>query len=47
VEGVDAFDVLIHVANYENPVNGGILSTLRFGSQASIGFVRWYSIGFQ
>ena len=47
VEGVDELDVLIHVANYENPVKGGILSTLRFGSQASISFVRWYSIGFQ
>lgn len=47
VEGVDELDVLIHVANYENPVHGGILHTLRFGSQASVGFVRWYSIGLQ
>lgn len=39
--------VLIQVANYEDPYNGGIMRSIRFGSQASIDYERWYSIGFQ
>lgn len=47
VQGTRTVDVLIRVANYDDPENGGILRSIRFGSQASIDFVRWYSIGFQ
>ncbi|WP_342666552.1 hypothetical protein [Paenibacillus stellifer] len=35
------------MANYDDPYNGGILSSIRFGSQAEIDYARWYSIGFQ
>lgn len=45
--GVQELDVYIRVANYEDPYNGGILHSIRFGSQAAIDFERWYSIGFQ
>lgn len=45
--GATEIDVLIRIANYDEPYNGGILQSIRFGSQKSIDFVRWYSIGFQ
>lgn len=47
VEGTTELDVLIRAANYDKPSAGGIVRSLRFGSQASIDDVRWYSIGFQ
>lgn len=46
-KGVQELVVLIQVANYEDPYNGGILHSIRFGSQASIDKEHWYSIGFQ
>lgn len=45
--GVQELDVFIQVANYENPYDGGIQHSVRFGSQAAIDYERWYSIGFQ
>ncbi|MFD0679685.1 MULTISPECIES: hybrid sensor histidine kinase/response regulator [unclassified Paenibacillus] len=45
--GVQELNVLIRVANFEDPYNGGILQSIRFGSQAGIDSLRWYSIGFQ
>lgn len=47
VEGTTEIDVLIRVANFDDPYNGGILHSVLFGSQASIDYLRWYSIGFQ
>jgi sensor histidine kinase YesM len=47
IEGTTEINLLIQVANYDAPNNGGILRSLRFGSQAAIDSVRWYSIGFQ
>jgi len=47
VTGTTELDVLIRVANFDEPYNGGILRSIRFGSQAAIDNVRWYSIGFQ
>lgn len=47
VEGTTEIDVLIHAANFADPYKGGILQTLRFGSQAAVDYARWYSIGFQ
>jgi len=47
VEGTKEIELLIRVANYEDPYNGGILNSILFGSQAAIDYVRWYSIGFQ
>jgi sensor histidine kinase YesM len=44
---VDEIELLIRVSNYEDRYNGGILRSIRFGSQAAIDYVRWYSIGFQ
>ncbi|MFC5702634.1 ATP-binding protein [Cohnella faecalis] len=47
VEGATEIELLIRVANFDDPYKGGILSPIRFGSQAAIDYVRWYSIGFQ
>lgn len=46
-EGTTAIDLVIRAANFDEPYNGGILRSLRFGSLAAIDNVRWYSIGFQ
>ncbi|MCM3493784.1 ATP-binding protein [Paenibacillus lactis] len=46
-EGATKIDLLIQVANFDEPHNGGIVRSIRFGSAASIDYVRWYSIGFQ
>ncbi|WP_309271521.1 ATP-binding protein [Paenibacillus sp.] len=46
-KGATEIELLIRVANFDDPYSGGILSTLRFGTQAEIDYVRWYSIGFQ
>lgn len=46
-KGMQELVVLIHAANFENPYQGGILQSVRFGSQAAIDTERWYSIGFQ
>ncbi|WP_438348469.1 ATP-binding protein [Paenibacillus sp. FA6] len=47
VEGVEEIELLIRVANFDDPYNGGILRPIRFGSQAAIDYVRLYSIGSQ
>ncbi|WP_168118591.1 ATP-binding protein [Paenibacillus sp. HB172176] len=44
---VRELDLLIQAANYTHPSQGGILSPIRFGSQAAVDSERWYSIGFQ
>lgn len=46
-KGMQELVVLIPAANFENPYQGGILHSVRFGSQAAIDTERWYSIGFQ
>ncbi|WP_262416483.1 MULTISPECIES: ATP-binding protein [Paenibacillus] len=46
-EGATEIDLLIQAANYDDPYKGGIVSSIRFGSQAEIDYARWYSIGFQ
>ncbi|WP_244209049.1 ATP-binding response regulator [Paenibacillus ferrarius] len=46
-KGIEEIEVLIRVANFDDPYNGGILNSVRFGSQAAIDYLRWYSIGFQ
>ncbi|GIO75013.1 MAG: ATP-binding protein [Paenibacillus dendritiformis] len=46
-KGTTELEVLIHAANFDEPFNGGLVRSIRFGSQASIDYVRWYSIGFQ
>ncbi|TXK81038.1 response regulator [Paenibacillus sp. N3.4] len=47
VEGSTEIELLIRAANFDNPYKGGILRSIRFGSQAAIDYARWYSIGFQ
>ncbi|OPA79498.1 histidine kinase [Paenibacillus selenitireducens] len=47
VKGAQEIELLIRAANFDAPYNGGILHSIRFGSQAAIDYVRWYSIGFQ
>lgn len=46
-EGTTEIVLLIRVANYDEPYNGGIMRSIRFGSLAAVDNVRWYSIGFQ
>lgn len=46
-EGATEIELLIRVANFDEPFNGGIVQSIRFGSLAQIDYVRWYSIGFQ
>ncbi|MFC3745992.1 ATP-binding protein [Paenibacillus sp. GCM10012306] len=45
--GQQELDVLVQAANYDNPSLGGILKSVKFGSQAAIDKERLYSIGFQ
>ncbi|WP_375377901.1 ATP-binding protein [Paenibacillus sp. MZ04-78.2] len=45
--GVREIELLVRAANYENPHSGGIIKSIRFGSQAAIDYQRGYSIGFQ
>ncbi|MGI2295708.1 ATP-binding protein [Paenibacillus sp. GXUN7292] len=47
LEGTTEIELLIRVANFDEPFNGGITHSIRFGTQAAIDNVRWYSIGFQ
>ncbi|MFE5323642.1 ATP-binding protein [Paenibacillus sp. NPDC056579] len=46
-EGTTEIDLLIRAANFDQPLKGGLTRSIRFGSLASIDYVRWYSIGFQ
>ncbi len=46
-KGATEVELLIRMANYDEPYNGGIVRSIRFGSQAAIDYARWYSIGFQ
>ncbi|WP_239327622.1 ATP-binding protein [Paenibacillus sp. ACRRX] len=39
--------LIVRVANFDNPVNGGIVQSIRFGSQAAIDNERLYAVGFQ
>lgn len=45
--GVNEIELLVRAANFDDPYSGGIIHSIRFGSQASIDSERWYSIGFQ
>ncbi len=40
-------ELIIRMANFDSPGKGGIAAPVRFGSQAAIDYVRWYSIGLQ
>lgn len=46
-EGTTVIDLLVRVANFTDPNHGGMVSAIRFGSQAAMDSVRWYSISFQ
>ncbi|MBO9607323.1 MAG: response regulator [Paenibacillaceae bacterium] len=46
-EGVQELELLIRVANFDEPLAGGIVRSIQFGSQAAVDHIRWYSIGFQ
>ncbi|MEK8217012.1 hybrid sensor histidine kinase/response regulator [Paenibacillus sp. FSL L8-0463] len=45
--GVNEIELLVRVANFDNPLNGGIVRAIRFGSDTAINTERWISIGFQ
>lgn len=47
VQDVTELELLVHVANFDDPNLGGILRPIRFGVQEEIESVRWYSIAFQ
>ncbi|WP_028546651.1 hybrid sensor histidine kinase/response regulator [Paenibacillus taiwanensis] len=40
-------ELIVRVANYDNPVKGGIVESIKFGSQAAIDNERLYAVGFQ
>ncbi|MFW5437202.1 hypothetical protein [Paenibacillus apiarius] len=40
-------EIIVHAANFDNPVQAGIVQSIRFGSQAAIDNEWMYSIGFQ
>ncbi|WP_306431057.1 ATP-binding protein [Paenibacillus sp. XY044] len=40
-------DIFVQSANYHDPTSGGIIESMRFGTQAAIDFEWWYSIVFQ
>ncbi|WP_141499882.1 ATP-binding protein [Paenibacillus luteus] len=44
---VTEIELLVRAANFEQPYKGGIIRSIRFGSQAAIDNERMYSIGFQ
>lgn len=46
-KGETEIELLIRVANYDSPYSGGILRSVRFGSQTAVDSMSWYSIGFQ
>ncbi|WP_235886152.1 hybrid sensor histidine kinase/response regulator [Paenibacillus cymbidii] len=46
-EGVQELELLIRVANFDEPLAGGMVRSIQFGSQAAVDHIRWYSIGFQ
>lgn len=40
-------ELLVRAANFDSPLDGGIVKSIRFGSQAAVDTERMYSIGFQ
>ncbi|MDI4649554.1 ATP-binding protein [Cohnella hashimotonis] len=46
-DGATEIDLLVQVSNFDQPFQGGFSRSVLFGSQSSIDFARWYSIGFQ
>lgn len=46
-EHVQEMEVLIRAANFDHALHGGIVKSIRFGSQAAIDTERMYSVGFQ
>ncbi|MEK5491338.1 ATP-binding protein [Paenibacillus sp. FSL R7-0297] len=45
--GQQEITLLVRAANYDHPIEGGIVRSIRFGSQAAVDTERMYSIGFQ
>ncbi|WP_231575213.1 hybrid sensor histidine kinase/response regulator [Paenibacillus sp. FSL P4-0081] len=45
--GQQEITLLVRAANYDHPLEGGIVRSIRFGSQAAVDTERMYSIGFQ
>ncbi len=43
----NVIDIFVQSANYHDPTSGGIIESMRFGTQAAIDFEWWYSIVFQ
>ncbi|MEK3788025.1 hybrid sensor histidine kinase/response regulator [Paenibacillus sp. FSL K6-1230] len=46
-DSTNTVELVIRMANFDSPGKGGIAAPVRFGSQAAIDYVRWYSIGLQ
>jgi len=47
IEGTTEIELLIHVANFDDPNDGGITRPILFGTQEAIDKMRWCSILFQ
>lgn len=46
-DGTGEIELILHVANYDNGVRGGIVAPLTFGSQSAIDKQEWFSVGMQ
>lgn len=46
-QGENTLEIVIRVSNFDNPDRGGLIKSVKFGTESSIDSVRWYSIGFQ
>ncbi|MCM3173666.1 ATP-binding protein [Paenibacillus sp. MER 99-2] len=44
---ITKIDLVLRIANFDSPYDGGILLPAYFGSQNALDYSRWYSIGFQ
>ncbi|MBW5446068.1 response regulator [Cohnella sp. CFH 77786] len=45
--GEQEIELLVRVANFENPFLGGLVKNIRFGTEKAVDTERWHSVGFQ
>lgn len=45
--GVNEIELIFHIANYSDPLEGGIIKSIRFGTEAQINKERMVSLSFQ
>jgi two-component system sensor histidine kinase ChiS len=43
----DEIEIIVHVANFVNPINGGLYQAIKLGSEHAVNKETWFSIGMQ